>query len=57
MAAKCVAVGSIGSYFESLPDPRDTRNRKHRFLDIVVIAVAIFVVVTGGPCPERSAAS
>ena len=29
MATKLVNVESIGSYFESLSDPRHTRNRKH----------------------------
>lgn len=37
--AKLVDIGSFGSYFESLPDPRHTRNRKHFLVDIVVIAV------------------
>ena len=36
--AKFVDVGSLGSYFESLSDPRHTRNRKHLLVDIVVIA-------------------
>ena len=39
MATKWVNVEAIGSYFESLSDPRHTRNRKHRLVDIVVIAV------------------
>src|SRR5215218_9417904 len=39
MTAKLVNVESIGSYFESLSDPRHTRNRKHLLIDIVVIAV------------------
>ena len=33
--AKLVDVGAIGSYFESLDDPRHTRNRKHLLGDIV----------------------
>jgi predicted transposase YbfD/YdcC len=37
--AKLVDVGSIGSYFESLSDPRHARNRKHLLVDIAVIAV------------------
>jgi hypothetical protein len=32
--AKIVDVGSIGPYFESLSDPRHTRNRKHLMVDI-----------------------
>ena len=39
MAINWVNVEAIGSYFESLSDPRHTRNRKHRLVDIVVIAV------------------
>ncbi|HEY1190181.1 MAG TPA: hypothetical protein VGE74_21225 [Gemmata sp.] len=39
MATKRVAVESIGSYFDCMTDPRHTRNRKHQFLDIVVLAV------------------
>ena len=39
MATKWVNVESIGSYFESLSDPRHTRNRKHLLVDVVVIAV------------------
>jgi predicted transposase YbfD/YdcC len=53
MATKPVTVESIGSYFESLPDPRDTRNRKHRFLDIVVIAVCGVVCGCDGPTAIR----
>jgi len=37
--AKLVDVGSIGSYFESLSDPRHIRNRKHLLVDIAVVAV------------------
>ena len=39
MTAKWVNVEAIGSYFQSLPDPRHTRNRKHLLVDVVVIAV------------------
>lgn len=39
MTTPRVNVESIGSYFESLSDPRHTRNRKHRLVDIIVIAV------------------
>ena len=35
MATKRITVESISSYFESLPDPRHTQNRKHLFIDIV----------------------
>jgi predicted transposase YbfD/YdcC len=47
--AKLVDVGSIGSYFESLGDPRHTRNRKHLLVDIAVIAVCGVVCGCDGP--------
>lgn len=47
--AKLVDVGSIASHFESLSDPRHTRNRKHRLSDVVVIAVAAIVCGCDGP--------
>src|SRR5580658_7072828 len=49
MATKWVNVESIGSYFESLSDPRHTRNRKHLLIDIVVIAVCGMVCGCDGP--------
>ena len=49
MAVKWVNVEAIGSYFESLTDPRHTRNRKHRLTDIVVIAVCGMVCGCDGP--------
>jgi predicted transposase YbfD/YdcC len=47
--AKLVDLGSIGSYFESLSDPRHTRNRKHLMVDIVVIAVCGIICGCDGP--------
>jgi predicted transposase YbfD/YdcC len=47
--AKPVDVGSIGSYFESLSDPRHTRNRKHLLVDIAVIAVCGILCGCDGP--------
>jgi predicted transposase YbfD/YdcC len=47
--AMYVDVGSIGSYFESLSDPRHTRNRKHLLVDIVVIAVCGMICGCTGP--------
>jgi predicted transposase YbfD/YdcC len=47
--AKLVDVGSIGSYFESLSDPRHIRNRKHRLVDIAVIAVCGIICGCDGP--------
>lgn len=49
MAIQWVNVESIGSYFESLSDPRHTRNRKHLLIDIVVIAVCALVCGCDGP--------
>jgi predicted transposase YbfD/YdcC len=49
MATAWVNVESIGSYFESLSDPRHTRNRKHLLMDIVVIAVCGLVCGCDGP--------
>jgi predicted transposase YbfD/YdcC len=47
--ANLIDVGSIGSYFESLSDPRHTRNRKHRLVDITVIAVCGVICGCDGP--------
>lgn len=47
--AKLVDVGSIACYFESLSDPRHTRNRKHLLVDIAVIAVAAIICGCDGP--------
>src|SRR5581483_10005925 len=49
LMAKLVDVGSIACYFESLADPRHTRNRKHLLVDIAVIAVAAIVCGCDGP--------
>ncbi len=37
--AKLVGVDSIGSYLESLGDPRHTRNRRHLRADIAVCGI------------------
>jgi predicted transposase YbfD/YdcC len=47
--AKLVDVGSIGSYFETLSDPRHARNRKHLMVDIAVIAVCGVICGCDGP--------
>jgi predicted transposase YbfD/YdcC len=49
VATKLVNVESIGSYFESLSDPRHTRNRKHLLVDVVVIAVCGILCGSDGP--------
>ncbi len=50
--AKLVDVASIASYFESLDDPRHTRNRKHLLVDIAVIAVCGILCGCDGPPPS-----
>src|SRR5271167_5245726 len=49
LMAKLVDVGTIGCYFESLSDPRHTRNRKHLLVDIAVIAVCGIICGGDGP--------
>jgi predicted transposase YbfD/YdcC len=49
MTTKWVNVEAIGSYFQSLSDPRHTRNRKHLLIDVVVIAVCGMVCGCDGP--------
>jgi predicted transposase YbfD/YdcC len=46
---KFVDVGSIASYFESLSDPRHTRNRKHLLVDITILAVCAILCGCDGP--------
>jgi len=47
--AKLIDVGTVGSYFESLADPRHTRNRKRLLVEVMVIAVAAIVCGCDGP--------
>jgi predicted transposase YbfD/YdcC len=47
--AKLVDIGSIATHFETLEDPRHTRNRKHLLADIAVICVAAIVCGCDGP--------
>lgn len=49
MTTRVANVESIGSFFESLVDPRHTRNRKHLLIDVVVIAVCGLVCGSDGP--------
>lgn len=49
MATKLVDVESIGAYFESLDDPRDTRNRRHLLVDVMVIVVSSMLCGCDGP--------
>lgn len=48
-AEKQVDVGVISTYFESLSDPRHTRNRKHLLGDIIVIAICGVICNADGP--------
>src|SRR3978361_938234 len=49
LMTKLVDVGSIGCYFDSLFDPRHTRNRKHLLIDIAVISVCGILCGCEGP--------
>ncbi len=49
MAGTTVSFDSIVKYFESLPDPRQTRNRRHLLVDVIVIAVCGVIVGCEGP--------
>ncbi|MBM3272933.1 ISAs1 family transposase, partial [Candidatus Kaiserbacteria bacterium] len=48
-ATKRVDVGVVGTYFESLSDPRHSRNRKHLLVDIIVIAICAIICNAEGP--------
>jgi predicted transposase YbfD/YdcC len=49
VVAKLVDIGSVGSYFQSLTDPRHPRNRKHLLTDIMIIAVCGILCGGDGP--------
>ncbi len=44
MADSAVSFDSIIHHFESLPDPRHSRNRRHLLVDVLVIAVCGVIV-------------
>lgn len=46
---KCVDVSVVGSYFESMSDPRHLRNRKHLLTDIIVISICGIICNASGP--------
>lgn len=48
-----VPVCSIVRHFESLPDPRHRRNRRHLLVDVIVIAVCGVIVGCDGPTSIR----
>ena len=43
------SLSSIVRYFESLPDPRHQRNRRHLLVDVITIAVCGVIVGCTGP--------
>ncbi len=47
-----VDVSVAGSYFESLSDPRHTRNRRHLLVDVIVIAVCGIISNCDGPMKQ-----
>jgi len=49
MAGSIVSLDSVVKHFESLPDPRHTRNRRHLLVDVIVIAVCGVIVGCEGP--------
>jgi hypothetical protein len=49
LATRTLDVNSLGRHFESMPDPRHTRNRRHRLVDVMVIAVCGVTVGCDGP--------
>jgi len=49
MASQWADVGAIGSHFESLFDPRHTRNRKHLLVDVVVVSICGILCGANGP--------
>jgi predicted transposase YbfD/YdcC len=49
MARSVISLDSVVKYFESLPDPRHTRNRRHLLVDVIVIAVCGVIVGCEGP--------
>ena len=44
-----VGLSSIVKHFESLPDPRHHRNRRHLLVDVITIAVCGVIVGCSGP--------
>lgn len=44
-----VSPASMVKHFESLPDPRHQRNRRHRLVDVIVIAVCGVIAGCEGP--------
>jgi predicted transposase YbfD/YdcC len=49
MCDATVGLSSIVKHFESLPDPRHHRNRRHLLVDVITIAVCGVIVGCSGP--------
>ena len=49
MSGSTVSLNSVVKHFESLSDPRHTRNRRHLLVDVIVIAVCGVIVGCEGP--------
>lgn len=49
MARRAIEPSRIVEYFESLSDPRETRNRKHLLVDVIVISICGVIVGCEGP--------
>ncbi len=49
MTPPAVSLDSIVKHFESLPDPRHTRNRRHLLVDVITISVCGVIVGCSGP--------
>ncbi len=47
--ARHLCTSSMVKYFESLPDPRDERNRRHLLVEVVIIAICGIIVGFSGP--------
>ena len=51
--ARMVDIENGGAFFESLADPRHERNRKHRLVDVIVVAVVGTLCGAAGPTAIR----
>jgi len=49
MTDPTVSLDSIVKHFESLPDPRHMRNRRHFLIDVITLAVCGVIVDYEGP--------
>lgn len=49
MPDAAVSLAGVVQHFESLPDPRDSRNRRHLLVDVIAISVCGVIVGCNGP--------